>query len=233
MNTQKPEHSLSGEFGNGLDVHSIFYTIQGEGPYSGTPAVFIRLAGCNMQCPECDTEYTHGRHTSDILSIAETVESLFPPHYPLYHIPLIVLTGGEPLRQNINKLLHLLIANGHHTQIETNGTMPLPPGFPVHTMVVCSPKGGKVHEGLNRITAFKYVLDARFMDEHDGLPSSVLGNNYSPARPPNGYRGKIYLSPMDVKDEAQNARNVQAAAESCMKHGYILNLQIHKYAKLP
>src|SRR3954467_9071958 len=47
--------------GNSLSIHSIFYTLQGEGPYSGCPAVFMRLAGCNLQCPGCDTDYTSGQ----------------------------------------------------------------------------------------------------------------------------------------------------------------------------
>ena len=44
-----------------LEVHSIFYTLQGEGPFCGSPAIFIRLAGCNLQCPGCDTDYTSKR----------------------------------------------------------------------------------------------------------------------------------------------------------------------------
>ena len=51
-NTQEPEKI---DRDRHLDVHSIFHTIQGEGPYCGHPAVFIRLAGCNLQCPGCDT----------------------------------------------------------------------------------------------------------------------------------------------------------------------------------
>ena len=56
-----------------LEVHSIFYTIQGEGPFCGTPAVFIRLAGCNLQCPSCDTNYTSKRRTMTAEEIVNEV----------------------------------------------------------------------------------------------------------------------------------------------------------------
>ena len=60
MNQQAPEkQQLRGD--GLLAVHSIFYTIQGEGPFAGETAVFVRLAGCNLQCPLCDTDYTSDR----------------------------------------------------------------------------------------------------------------------------------------------------------------------------
>ena len=75
----------------GLDVHSIFPTIQGEGPFVGQPAIFIRLAGCNLQCPLCDTEYTEGRIRLSVPVIFDAVQE----HIRLF-APLIVITGGEP-----------------------------------------------------------------------------------------------------------------------------------------
>ena len=56
-NTQPAEKQVKSS-GLILAINSIFYTIQGEGPFAGSPAVFVRLAGCNLQCPMCDTEYT-------------------------------------------------------------------------------------------------------------------------------------------------------------------------------
>ena len=57
-NQQLADKPVLNETGLSLQVNSIFYTIQGEGPFAGRPAIFIRLAGCNLQCPGCDTEYT-------------------------------------------------------------------------------------------------------------------------------------------------------------------------------
>ena len=78
-----------------LEVHSIFYTIQGEGPLAGRPSVFVRLNDCNLQCPGCDTEYTDLRRSWDPYELAHYVRS----KYLAPSEPLIVLTGGEPLRQ--------------------------------------------------------------------------------------------------------------------------------------
>jgi 7-carboxy-7-deazaguanine synthase len=117
VNQQAIEKSTSHPEGL-LDVHSIFYTIQGEGPFSGFPAVFIRLAGCNLQCPHCDTEYTQGRRLAYPEVVAEYVSTLSQPR------GLVVITGGEPFRQNLTKLLQCLSDYRLLVQIESNGTLP-------------------------------------------------------------------------------------------------------------
>ena len=58
-----------------LSLHSIFHTIQGEGPFCGTPSVFVRLAGCNLQCPACDTDYTQGRRAASAQEILDNWET--------------------------------------------------------------------------------------------------------------------------------------------------------------
>src|SRR5574343_1826946 len=96
MNNQQPAPR---DFQDTLEVHSIFSTIQGEGPFCGRPAVFVRLAGCNLQCPGCDTDYTQNRARLDyeiILSIIRDQLALTASK-----ANLIVVTGGEPFRQNI------------------------------------------------------------------------------------------------------------------------------------
>jgi 7-carboxy-7-deazaguanine synthase len=234
MNEQPIEKSVIHPEGL-LDVHSIFYTIQGEGPFAGFPAVFIRLAGCNLRCPYCDTEYIKGRRFGHPESIAKYVNSISLPE------GLVVITGGEPFRQNLTPLLEALIKLGHFVQIETNGTLEpseyyynryskadLPDGV----FIVCSPKTGRINEGvLNWACCLKYVLDADSMNPDDGLPIRALGHTANPqlARPPKFWARPIYLQPMDSGDAARNSRNVQAVTQSCMKHGYILQLQVHKY----
>ena len=235
---QQPIEKMVRSSGDVLDVHSIFYTIQGEGPFCGSPAVFIRLAGCNLQCPLCDTEYTQGRRKREIISIVSDVIAATPLHLPRF--PLVVITGGEPFRQPIGQLLRLLIMNGFHIQVETNGTLPPPSDYPwgysknpaerTGTYIVCSPKSGK----LNKLTAeaaccFKYVAQAHDMDE-DGLPTHALEHPANPrlARPPVGYDLPIYLQPADEQNEGINRVNTKAVVDSAMRHGYIVQLQIHK-----
>lgn len=210
-----------------LDVHSVFYTIQGEGPYAGFPAVFVRLAGCNLQCPLCDTDYTSKRELIAPVPLFDRVKQVSSVCH------LVVITGGEPFRQNLTPFVEYLLTHGYSVQIETNGTLYLP-GFPYHLVsIVCSPKAGKIHHRLieqpTPITAFKYVLRHGEIAP-DGLPLLALAHPASPqvARPPVGYAGPIYVQPADEQDEEVNAKNRVAAVDSAMRYGFIFGLQIHK-----
>jgi len=222
--------------GDVLDVHSIFNTIQGEGPFTGKPAVFIRLAGCNLQCPLCDTDYTTGRHWEEVASIVQAVK--------LYRNEpsLVVITGGEPFRQNLTPLVNTLVAEGYTVQIETNGTLPLSEGleplvrlnpafYREGCFIVCSPKAGRINQFIHQyICAYKYVLSHDSVDPEDGLPILALDHSAHPrvARPGTFFQGPVYLQPCDTKDTFINRLNQNAVVESCMKHGYTLQLQIHK-----
>jgi organic radical activating enzyme len=210
-----------------LSLHSIFYTIQGEGPFTGHPAIFVRLAGCNLQCPGCDTDYTSTREAitagqllSKILLLSQQTECKF-----------VVLTGGEPFRQNIAPIVRMMVSSGLKVQIETNGTLHQE-DLPWDSItIVCSPKAGKVNAKLApHIDAYKYVLAWDSLDVSDGLPILALDHTASPrvARPHFGYKGLVYLQPMDSQDKLTNEMNMDACVESCMEHGYILQLQIHK-----
>jgi 7-carboxy-7-deazaguanine synthase len=234
MNIQSPEPlERNTQTGNLLSVHSIFHTIQGEGPFSGMPAVFVRLGGCNLQCPGCDTEYTAGRLDYTVNQILEYVDRLYP-ETPFERPRLVVITGGEPFRQNVSPLAAALVQCGAMVQFETNGTLAPLADFPKVIRVVCSPKTRRVAFGLLPfIFAYKYVLQAGHVAE-DGLPSSVLGTpDIQPARPHLGFTGPVYVSPMDEQDSARNRANLDAAVLSCLRFGYILNLQVHKLVGLP
>jgi 7-carboxy-7-deazaguanine synthase len=213
--------------GENLAVHSIFHTIQGEGPLTGHPAVFIRLAGCNLQCPQCDTQYTGPDvRRMSVSAILQEVRRLHPGPR------LVVITGGEPFRQSIGLLTLLLEDEEYQIQVETNGTLPPPEGLAVSTWVVVSPKTGKVHQRTADIAvAWKYVLSANVVDPEDGLPTFALAHTAVPklARPPEHFNiGAIYVQPADEQDVMKNHRNLQAVIKTCMRHGYTLQLQTHK-----
>lgn len=241
INTQRPTKSDRRADGAVL-VHSCFYTIQGEGPHVGRPAVFLRLAGCNLQCPGCDTEYSTGPLV-DLGSmradqVCKLVLATLGDYNNRVFAPLVVITGGEPFRQNIIPLIKSLRACHFEVQVESNGTLS-PFGVPTTYYqqpkfeVVVSPKAGKVHPDLYPfIIAYKYVLDAEHISD-DGLPSSVLGLPAAPARPHDGYSGPIYVQPADEQETAhgmhiKNELNQRAAIKSAMKFGYILAVQVHK-----
>ena len=223
MNTQPIEkrHPSSGHH---LDIVSIFPTIQGEGPFTGHRAIFVRLAGCNLQCPGCDTDYTSGRENQHVGDICRRIiEYGEAPR-------LVVITGGEPFRQNVSVLANGLIAMGYDVQIETNGTLPPSPGLSEQVCVVCSPKAGKLNKVIaDRADCFKYVMHADSVAD-DGLPILALDHSAKPmvARPPSGSKVPVYLQPMDSQNIEQNQRNIASVVASCMEHGYLLQLQIHK-----
>lgn len=93
-------------------VNEIFSSIQGEGFWSGTPATFIRLQGCNVGCEWCDTKYTWGKGGKKM-----TIERIMQDVEP----GLAVITGGEPMLHNLDELILALHAANCYTQIETSG----------------------------------------------------------------------------------------------------------------
>lgn len=222
--------------GQYLVVHSMFYTIQGEGPFAGHPAVFVRLGGCNLQCPQCDTEYTEGSRPMDINDLGPKVFELWESNqqYGRWSPPLVVITGGEPFRQKLGGFVRGLLNNCARVQIETNGTLydsSISVDDYLKITIVCSPKAGKINRQLlEYIDAYKYVLSVDNCDLVDGLPTSALGLPGRPARPSSGVQ--VYINPLDEKDPARNQANLNAAAISTMKHGYILGVQLHKLVGL-
>lgn len=109
-------------------VNEIFYSLQGEGFNTGTPAVFVRFSGCNLSCFFCDTDFSSYTEMSveDII----TAVSAFPAQ-------LVILTGGEPALQVDKELISALHAVNKFIAIETNGTRPLPDGI---DFITISPK---------------------------------------------------------------------------------------------
>lgn len=237
MKNTQPIEKREPSYEGTLQVHSIFKTIQGEGPFCGTPCVFVRLAGCNLQCPACDTDYTSNRYIMDPAAIIREVKARWRKER--YLDPgLVVITGGEPFRQHIGELIDTLLHHGYFVQIESNGTMNPPAqfwnkdiGMRVGAYLVISPKTGKLNPlALEAACALKYVVADG--DIHtDGLPLHALDHPSKPypARPPKDWGGLVYVQPMDAKSIAQNHRNTAAAVKSCLEHGYILQLQVHKY----
>lgn len=217
-----------------IEVVDMFYTIQGEGPFAGRPAVFIRLAGCNLQCPFCDTDYTSNRRSIPPRTIAD--EAVLAYRAP--GTPLIVITGGEPMRQEaIGSLFRFLLARHCTVQVETNGTLAPPDVSPIllsNIYFVCSPKTGSVNPRLKPyIKAYKYVVEAGAVCESDGLPTQALGHPASPmlARPDPGVPlDRLYVQPMDPDPEGLN---LKACLDSAFKFGYSLCIQQHKIIGVP
>ena len=102
-----------------IKVSEIFTSFQGEGPYVGTPATFLRLYGCNLNCEWCDTDIS----TYEIMSVDDVAEILMT-QMEFNNIKTLIITGGEPTLQmeEIKRLIKEL-PDGIKIQMETNGSI--------------------------------------------------------------------------------------------------------------
>jgi 7-carboxy-7-deazaguanine synthase len=211
--------------GQQLWIQEVFYTLQGEASFAGHPAVFVRLGGCNLRCFWCDTDFESSSYRPTVDELIERVESVRPAV-----CDLIVITGGEPLRQNILPFIQRLLDKGLRVQIETSGSLAL--DLPEHPrlFVLCSPKTPKLHPDIvSKISAFKYVVAMGEVDPQDGLPIMSTQKKDTAARiarPPQGAR--VFVMPRDDKDPERNRANMQECARIAMTYGYTLTLQTHK-----
>lgn len=137
-----------------MKINEIFYSLQGEGVFTGTPAVFVRLSGCNRACEFCDTDFARFTEMSTEQVLAEVGK------YPARHV---VITGGEPALQIDEAFVAALKARGLYVQIETNGSLPVPDNI---DWVTCSPKARPWHIG--RVDELKVVYQGQDVEEIAG-----------------------------------------------------------------
>jgi 7-carboxy-7-deazaguanine synthase len=188
-------------------INEIFYSLQGEGPFSGHPAVFIRLSGCNLTCDFCDTQHQtahlHMHATELVWGAISQAQG---------RTRLVVITGGEPFFQNIEPLVAEFSRAGWSIQIESNGTIEPKEGFPWKTVsLVVSPKSGHPPTLMDKADAVKFVL-------RDGESPIDIGV----------YRGPIYLQPIDDKDPVKNKANLEWCRDFALMKGWRLSLQLQK-----
>ena len=205
-------------------VKEIFYTLQGEGLRAGRPAVFCRFAGCNLwsgreedreraTCRFCDTDFVGtdgtlgGRYEAQAL--AAQIAALWPAGQGQRYV---VLTGGEPLLQVDEPLLQALHAEGFEIALETNGSLPVPPGV---DWICVSPKAG-----ADWVQRRGHELKLVF--PQPGLMPADIGEvDFE----------HLLLQPMDSPLRAQHTR---AAIDWCMAHPrWRLSLQTHKILNIP
>jgi len=103
-----------------LKINEIFWSFQGEGLRVGVPSIFLRLSGCSVQCPYCDTKDSWESDAGVSLSIEE-IFSEIEKHREEYPQSQVVLTGGEPLEQDLSGIAAALKKKKYFLAIETNG----------------------------------------------------------------------------------------------------------------
>lgn len=140
-----------------LQLAEIFYSIQGEGAHSGTPAVFVRLAGCNLSCDFCDTDYSL-KFFASVDQVVARVRELGGD------CPMVILTGGEPLAQReAIELIEALRRDGRRVHIESNGTIYTE--LPADVWLCVSPKERADQRMIARANELKLIVDARVPEE--------------------------------------------------------------------
>lgn len=131
-----------------LNVNEIFYSLQGEGGRTGQASIFIRLAGCNLSCSFCDTDFERG--------MKMTLEEV---HLQIKAYPCkwIVWTGGEPTLQLTDEMVAFFREKGYRQAIETNGTRKVPAGI---DYITCSPKlhFEKVRELIPEVDELRFPI---------------------------------------------------------------------------
>ena len=225
-----------------LLVNEVFQTIQGEGSYTGTPSIFVRLQGCPVGCPWCDTQ-----HTWDILPQNQVdadiimLESSESPRYfsansqqlfdlftkQAYTAKHIVITGGEPCMFDLTEFSQQALAKHYSVQIETSGTFEIKCADKV--WVTLSPKINMkagmpvLTQAMLRANEIKHpVAMQKHIDELDTLlletKQQAVANKQMFECP------QIYLQPI-----SQQERATELAIATCIERNWRLSVQLHKY----
>ncbi|WP_137167623.1 7-carboxy-7-deazaguanine synthase QueE [Salinimonas lutimaris] len=216
-----------------LSINEVFETIQGEGFHTGVPSIFVRLQGCPVGCPWCDTKHTWTLDdafltTADkVITKTQESEAFFNADATAllaefkrlqYTAKHVVITGGEPCMYDLSELTTLLHAQGFSTQIETSGTYEV--RCHPDTFVTVSPKvdmkGGMdvLTSALQRADEIKHpVAMQKHVDELDALLARL---DTLPKR--------VCLQPI-----SQQQRATDLAIKTCIERNWRLSLQTHKY----
>jgi organic radical activating enzyme len=214
-----------------LMVTSIFYTLQGEGPYRGEPAIFVRFAKCQLSCSFCDTFFDDGDWLTTP-QINQQIHTIIDQHFdsniPLWanelwgmeEYPLkkrnmvLVVTGGEPmLQKNIGPFLEYMSKRFDKTQIESNGL--LVQDIPSSTTLVVSPKCSEKNgqptqylapnpKMLSRADCLKFVMCADLNSPYSSVPDWAHEWRAKTGKP-------IFVSPMNIyNEEPQKSKQLRA-----------------------
>ena len=199
-----------------IKVCEIFHSLEGETTTAGFPAVFVRLAGCNLNCSYCDTAYAResGRDM-DIEEVLDIVRAYGRVHH-------VTVTGGEPLiQENAPALIGALCEKGYNVQVETNGSISVKDLHPGARRIldVKTPSSGEggsfLQENLKSIGSgdeLKFVIGSEedyrfsryFIESNPELSGIVI--NFSPAQ---GTVSPKMLSSWILRDRLQVRLNLQ------------------------
>lgn len=190
-----------------------FYTLQGEGRYTGKPAYFIRLGGCDVGCVWCDVKESWNAEQHPMTTVKQLIQ--FVSETPA---ELVVITGGEPAMYDLSDLVDALKTAGKYVAIETSGAYPLIGNVDWYTF---SPKKFKapVSEAYTKASELKVVVyhpsDLEWAAGHARNVSAEC---------------RLYLQPEWSKQE----RLLPVLIDYVKQHPeWTVSLQTHKYLQIP
>ena len=192
-------------------INEIFYSLQGEGFWTGTPMVFLRFSGCNLKCPFCDTE--HGAFRE--MTAEEIVREM-----QAYGCGRACVTGGEPSLQLDKELVDALHDAGFRIHVETNGTRPLPEGVDWVTLSPKTDVPGLKGDGtvvLEKADEVKVVYAGGVDEKWAAFPAEWH-----------------FLQPCDVGDPEKNRAILAETIDHVRRNPlWRLSLQTHKLMNIP
>jgi organic radical activating enzyme len=201
-----------------MKINEIFYSLQGEGKYTGTAAVFLRLSGCNMKCWFCDTRHEEGTEMTE----EEIVENVC--QYPARHI---VITGCGPTMQLNARLTEWLQREGFCIQIETNGSITKKEGTEVD-WITCTPRGSEIR--IQRIDELKLLFIKEYLEKYKEVKASQ--RCLQPLD--EGGQEVQTLASQAGSSRFASSRGVQEVISYIKEHPqWRLSLQTHKLINIP
>lgn len=202
-------------------INEIFYSIQGEGYWSGTPMIFIRFSGCNLKCSFCDTEHQEGKFMTGP-TIYRKIQEILKEYEikKVSNIP-ICFTGGEPCLQVDCELIAMIERLGHPLHMETNGTLlPYLPGS--YRCITVSPKFPEVLDLKGN--SFRNNLELKIIYDLNNPDLQTIIDNWKE------FGNKKYLQPVTYPDGTTNSN---AVIEYIKKNPiWKLSIQTQKYLKI-
>ena len=213
-------------------VSEVYPTIQGEGELAGTPVVVLRLQGCGVGCPWCDTKHSWDENGSPRGAVparataAELVALVEKEARDGRCIGWVLLTGGEPAEQDLSELFVALKGAGFRIMLETSGTASGHlKDVALVDHVTVSPKqgmpGGKpiVQEAIDTASELKFVVGKR--QDISAIDAFIVQF---------GVRGGMRVSLQPV---SQSVSATKLAVDECIRRGWHLSIQQHKVLELP
>jgi 7-carboxy-7-deazaguanine synthase len=199
-------------------VMETFYTLQGEGFHAGRAAYFIRLGGCDVGCVWCDVKESWDASAHPVISVNNILGKLWKEIPTEGQLPIVVITGGEPLMYDLHPLIDVLHKEGFYVNIETSGSSPLA-GNP--DWICLSPK--KFKAPLPEVLPLAHELKVVIFNKSDFDWAEKYTNQVSGTC-------KLYLQPEWDKREQMTPLIVSYIKDHPQ---WQLSLQTHKYIGVP